>query len=81
MKYTYKKKENFKINIYFKINEQKQAELTYEDNSPSLSNKIDFIKPKSLGFKLIMVLSRGLLKGEIRTKKANGFGFAVRFSI
>lgn len=81
LKYAINDKLTPEINLTFKTNKYKQAELTYRDNGSSISKNVNLKNPNDLGFQLIMVLAKGQLKGEIKVKTFGGFGFSVRFNV
>lgn len=57
-----------------------EAILTYSDSGPGLSKKQDLGKSKSVGMKLITLLT-GQLKGEFKSKALNSFLVELRFPL
>ncbi len=78
MKYAFPDGRSGKITISFKIIDQHQCELIFEDDGVGLPPEIDFQTSDSLGLALIRQLT-DQIEGTVHLDNENGAKFVVRF--
>lgn len=69
-----------KIWVSLKQVEPGQYELSVADNGVGLPEHIDLERPKSLGLKLVHVLAKGQLEGQVEIFRDQGTRFVIRFN-
>lgn len=77
VKYAIKNNNNLNIYTELKILNQKNC-LQISDNGPGLSEDIDLLKSKTLGFKLVNIFVRQI-KGSIEFKRNPGLTVLIKF--
>ena len=77
-KYAFEKKEKGNIKVEVKAIDKMEYELSVVDDGKGLSKEIDPQKSKSLGLKLVQILTRQL-RGKFSAQSLNGTQFLISF--
>jgi len=80
MKYAFLKDQDGEISIRLKEKDG-HIVLQYSDNGPGIPVDFDWENPRSLGLKLVKMLTEKQLKGTFRHENANGARFTLGFHV
>jgi len=81
MKYAFQDKQKGEIRIVLKSVSPQQAELEVSDNGTGMSGEVDLGHLESLGLRLVWILARDQLDGDIHVDRTKGLSYTIRFPI
>ena len=81
LKYAFNDKQQGEISIILKRQSPEQAELVIRDNGTGMPEDFDPAQAASLGLRLVWILARDQLDGEIHVDRAKGVYYSIRFPI
>ncbi len=67
-----------KLEVSFKIQSKKQLELMVSDNGVGIPEALDYLQSESMGLKLIHMLARDQLGGDIWLNRSNGTCVSIK---
>jgi len=80
-KYAFPENQEGEIIIKLRKTEQSQIELIYADNGKGMPEDFDWKNTKSMGLKLVKMLSENQLDGSLDMASNNGTKFTIKFNI
>ncbi|MBN2103403.1 PAS domain S-box protein [bacterium] len=70
-----------KVTIYFTMNDSREVSLIIQDNGQGMPENFEWEKANSLGLKLVRILAKDQLDGQIQFEHNHGTKIEIRFQL